>query len=127
MILNISAATLAVRDMARSVAFYEKLGFEVVYGGNGSGFTSLRAGDAFVNLAASPSYRGEWWGRVIFRVDDADAHYRSFVAAGLALEEPRDASWGERFFHLRDPDGHELSFAQPLGVRPKAGTFISEL
>ncbi|MFN0167143.1 MAG: VOC family protein [Bryobacteraceae bacterium] len=127
MILHISAVTLAVRDMARSVAFYEKLGFEVVYGTSRSGFTSLRAGDAFVNLAASPSYGGEWWGRVIFRVDDPDAHYRNFVAAGMALEAPRDAAWGERFFHLCDPDGHELSFAEPLGVRPKAGLFDSEL
>jgi len=115
MIVNISALTLAVRDMARSVAFYQRLGFAVVYGGSRSGFTSLRAGDALVNLAASPSYRGEWWGRVIFRVDDADAYYRNFVVAGMAPEEPRDASWGERFFHLCDPDGHELSFAEPLG------------
>jgi hypothetical protein len=39
--------------MARSVEFYRKLGFEVVYGGERAGFTSLRAGEAFVNLVAS--------------------------------------------------------------------------
>src|SRR5436309_3182480 len=111
MIQRISAVTLAVRDMARSIEFYEKLGFVVIYGGNDSFFTSLQSGDAFVNLAASPSYRGEWWGRVIFRVDDADAQYRRILAAQITPEVPRDASWGERFFHLRDPDGHEISFA----------------
>ncbi len=31
-------------------------------------FSSLRAGEAIVNLAASSGYEGGWWGRVIFRV-----------------------------------------------------------
>jgi len=38
---------------ARSIEFYRKLGFEVVYGGERAGFTSLRAGEAFVKLVAS--------------------------------------------------------------------------
>jgi len=113
-IAHISAVTLAVRDMSRSVAFYEKLGFQVVYGGAESDFTSLRAGDAFVNLAATSRYQGHHWGRVIFRVDDADAQYQNLIAVDLNPEVPMDASWGERFFHLRDPDGHELSFAELL-------------
>lgn len=112
MIQHISAVTLAVRDMARPIEFYEKLGFEVVSGGRYSGFTC--GGDAFVNMTASPDYRGAWWGRVILRVHDADAQYRDLVAAGLTPEEPRDAWWGERYFHVRDPDGHELSFAELL-------------
>ena len=41
MIQHISAVTFAASDMARSVEFYEKLGFEIVYGGSHSGFTSL--------------------------------------------------------------------------------------
>ena len=114
MIRRISEVTLGVGDMARSVEFYEQLGFAVVYGGSRSDFTSLRAGKAFVNLEVGSGYQREAWGRVIFRVDDADAQYRSLVAAGLSPEAPRDASWGERFFHLRDPDGHELSFAERL-------------
>jgi catechol 2,3-dioxygenase-like lactoylglutathione lyase family enzyme len=114
MIQHISAATLAVRDMVRSVAFYRKLGFELLYGGERTAFSSLRAGEAFVNLVTSPAYEPRWWGRVIFRVDDVDAHYRMLQAHGLAVESPRDAPWGERFFHVVDPDGHELSFAELL-------------
>lgn len=113
----ISAVTLVVRDMARSVAFYRKLGFRLVYGGERSGFSSLQLGDAFVNLAAASAYKGEWWGRVIFRVADADACHQSFTAAGLQPPHPKDAPWGERFFHVTDPDGHELSFAQRLPHR----------
>ena len=113
-IRGISAVTFAVRDMVRSIEFYEKLGFELVYGGGHAGFSSLKAGEAFVNLATGSEYEQRWWGRVIFRVDGVNAHYRALREQGLEPQSPRDASWGERFFHVTDPDGHELSFAEPL-------------
>ena len=118
---HISAVTLAVGNMARAVEFYQKLGFELVYGGRQAAFSSLKAGEAFINLAARRRYEGEWWGRIIFRVEDADTQYRSLKAANLNPERPRDASWGERFFHLVDPDGHELSFAELLPPADRRG------
>jgi len=117
MIQHISAVTFSVHDMARSIEFYGKLGFELLYGDDRAEFSSMKAGEAFVNLAADPRYEHRWWGRAIFRVDDVDAHYRALKAQGLELESPRDAAWGERFFHITDPDGHELSFAELLQVR----------
>ncbi len=118
---HISAVTLAVRDMARAVAFYQKLGFELVYGGRHAAFSSLKAGDDFINLAVKRSYEGEWWGRIIFRTEDAEAQYRALQAAKLKPENPRDAPWGERFFHITDPDGHELSFAELLSSDNRSG------
>jgi catechol 2,3-dioxygenase-like lactoylglutathione lyase family enzyme len=100
--------------MARSVEFYEKLGFELCYGGNSAGFSSMRAGEAFVNLIASSEYQHQWWGRAIFRVAGVDIHYRLLKKQGLEPQLPKNGSWGERFFHITDPDGHELSFAEPL-------------
>jgi catechol 2,3-dioxygenase-like lactoylglutathione lyase family enzyme len=120
MIQHISAVTFAVRDMARSVEFYKKLGFELLYGGEHAAFSSLKAGEALVNLSADPRYGYLWWGRAIFRVDDVDAHYWTLQAQGPLPEAPRDASWGERFFHIHDPDGHELSFAELLPKRPRS-------
>jgi catechol 2,3-dioxygenase-like lactoylglutathione lyase family enzyme len=117
MIQHLSAVTLAVQDMPRSVEFYQQLGLEVISGSRHSAFTTLRSCDAFVNLVATPGYQGRWWGRVIFRVDDAHAHYRALQTQGLAVEAPQEAPWGERFFHLTDPDGHELSFAELLPAR----------
>ncbi len=112
---QISAVTFCVSDMARSVNYYEKLGFGVIYGGSDAVFTSLQAGQAFVNLIADRNYRNQFWGRAIFRVGSADDQYARVVAAGLHPENPpADAEWGERYFHLRDPDGHELSFAELL-------------
>ena len=110
----ISAITLAVRDMARSVAFYRRPGFKLKFGGPDASFTSFRSGEAYVNLAVDADYGPRWWGRVVFRLDDVDAYHRSLVESGLEPETPRDASWGERYYHVIDPDGHELSFAQPI-------------
>lgn len=113
-ITKISAVTLAVQDMQRSVDFYHKLGFGVAFGGVDSQFSTMRTGDALINLAADPSHERRWWGCVIFRVEDVDAYHALLVSRGLQVEPPCDASWGERFFHVTDPDGHELSFAQLL-------------
>ena len=118
MIQHISAVTFAVSDMARSIEFYRKLGFELLYGSEAAPFSSLKAGEAFVNLFARSGYEHRWWGRAIFRVDDVDAQHQALQAQGLMLESPKDAPWGERFFHVSDPDGHELSFAEQLPVRP---------
>ncbi len=51
MIQHLSAITFAVRDMREAVTFYTKLGFEVIYGGPEARFSSLRIGDAYVNLS----------------------------------------------------------------------------
>ena len=115
---SISAITLATRNMGRAVAFYQTLGFELIFGGGDAEFTSLRAGSGFVNLTAErPDGGWSWWGRVIFHVTDVDAIYDKAHQGGYSPDtKPRDAQWGERYFHITDPDGHELSFARVLGT-----------
>ena len=113
-IRHISAVTLAVQDMGRAVTFYEAIGFKRLYGGETATFTSYRLGETFLNLILAPSYTAQWWGRVIFRVDEVDALHASLLAQGMTPEVPRNGSWGERYFHIKDPDGHELSFAELL-------------
>lgn len=115
---QLSAVTLAVADMGRSVAFYRSLGFVARYGGPVAAFTSLHAGPGYLNLqlvADAPAVVGAW-GRVIFWVDDVDALPRAIAAGWVPEMAPSGAPWGERYFHLRDPDGHELSFARPLAT-----------
>ena len=116
MIEGISAVTLCTRDMPRAVRFYGSLGFDILYGGEASSFTSFRAGTGYLNLTArSDQQHWSFWGRIIFYVADVDAFYERALAAGQQpTTVPRDAEWGERYFHLTDPDGHELSFARPL-------------
>lgn len=110
----LSAVTLAVDDMAAATTFYESLGFEKIYGGPQTSFTSYRAGSSYLNLIAARPGTG-FWGRAIFYVDDVDAFHAQAIKAGLKPEfSPRDAPWQERYFHITDPEGNELSFAKPL-------------
>jgi catechol 2,3-dioxygenase-like lactoylglutathione lyase family enzyme len=114
---RISAVTLLTGRMAEAVAFYQALGFRLLYGGQQAPFTSFGVGEGYLNLQADTTAPGRQpiWGRVIFWVTDVDAMYRRALRSGFAPEAaPLDAPWGERYFHIRDPDGHELSFAHPL-------------
>lgn len=114
---SISAITLGVHDMGRSVEFYLALGFELRYGGEQADFSSFAAGPtSYLNLVlVAPGTPIGWWGRAIFYVRDVDAlHERALAAGHLPSAAPRDAEWGERYFHILDPDGHELSFAKRL-------------
>ena len=115
----ISAITLAVSDMDRSVGFYEKLGFEVIYGSSRDNFVTMQAHQAFVNLILTDGYQKRWWGRAIFRVSSADQQYQKALSAGLKPDPPQNGAWGERYFHITDPDGHELSFAEIIKHPPK--------
>jgi len=113
---KVSAITLRVSNMQVSVQFYRTvLGMDLLYGGERSGFSSLRANDpesVILNLERGNVVPG--WGRIIFHVADVDACWTVLMGEGLDPEVPQDAPWGERYFHVRDPDGHELSFARPL-------------
>jgi catechol 2,3-dioxygenase-like lactoylglutathione lyase family enzyme len=113
---RISAVTFRVVNMTESVRFYKDvLGMELLYGGEGTGFSSLRASDtqsAILNLEQGQAVTH--WGRLIFYVTDVDALWNHLKDQGFDPETPRDAAWGERYFHMPDPDGHELSFARPL-------------
>jgi catechol 2,3-dioxygenase-like lactoylglutathione lyase family enzyme len=113
---KISAVTFRVENMTESVRFYrDVLGMELLYGGEGTGFSSLRTKDtqsAILNLEQGKPVI--CWGRLIFYVTDVDALWNHLKDRGFDPESPRDASWGERYFHMPDPDGHELSFARPL-------------
>jgi catechol 2,3-dioxygenase-like lactoylglutathione lyase family enzyme len=115
---HISAVTLTVRDMAESVAFYQKLGFEISYGGRDAPFTTVRAGQSVINLRQAPTGAGRPWDRVILRVRGVDALHRDLVEQGLAPTEIKDAEWGERYFELSDPRGVVISFAEVLPGHP---------
>ena len=115
---SISAITLAVTDMARSVVFYrDYVGLELLYGGEDARFTSFQLSNSYINLILSEE-QPRWWGRLILHVDDVDAHYERLTGFDLTPSTtPADAPWGERYFHIDDPDGHELSFAKFLEPR----------
>ena len=75
---SISAVTLLTVDMVEAVAFYQALGFHLLYGGHEAPFTSFRVGAGYLNLQLDTvgSPRRAVWGRIVLWVDDVDAMYQ---------------------------------------------------
>jgi len=121
---KISAVTLLVSDMKRSVKFYSKIpNFKIVYGGSEAQFTSFLIDDtvkSYLNLKLGETHSTDF-GRIIFYTDDVDELFtymqddKKVSELGKFESKPQDATWGERFFHMLDPDDYKLSFATPLG------------
>src|SRR3989442_4021222 len=103
-IKRISAVTFRVSNMKASVQFYrDVLGMEVLYGGEGAFFSSLRAGEAdsaILNLEHCEPVNG--WGRLIFHVADVVAHWRRFQDLGFDALKPQNAYDGELDFPFLD-------------------------
>src|ERR1700747_1699157 len=100
MVEKISAVTLRVANMEASVRFYKDvLGLEIIYGGEGSYFTSLRTkdGDTILNLERGNSCIQ--WGRLIFHVSDVDRFWAYLMEKGVYPDTPTDASGGDGSFH----------------------------
>ena len=124
-VTKISAITLRISDMKKSVDFYSKIpNFKIVYGGSDSQFTSFLIDDvskSYLNLRINEvSAEATHWSRIIFYVDDVDELFdymendETISRLGNLESKPVDAAWGERFFHVLDPDGYKLSFATPI-------------
>ena len=125
-VTKISAITLRISDMKKSVDFYSKIpNFKIVYGGSDSQFTSFLIDDvskSYLNLRINEvAAEATHWSRIIFYVDDVDELFdymendEIISSLGNLESKPVDAAWGERFFHVLDPDGYKLSFATPIG------------
>jgi len=123
-VTKISAVTLLISDMKKSVEFYSKIpNFNLVYGCSDSQFTSFLIDDmskSYLNLKLKKTHSTDF-GRIIFYVDDVDKFFtymqndETISVLGKLESKPQDATWGERFFHVLDPDGYRLSFATPIG------------
>ena len=125
-VTKISAITLRISDMKKSVEFYSKIpNFKIVYGGSDSWFTSFLIDDvakSYINLRINEvATEATHWSRIVFYVDDVDELFaymendETISVLGKLESKTENASWGERFFHMLDPDGYKLSFATPIG------------
>ena len=120
---------LVVDDMARSLAFYRKLGF---------GLPAEADSEPHVEAALPGGLRIAWdtvdtirsfdpgWTppsgghrvALAFACDDAaavDSTYRALVDAGYeGHKEPWDAFWGQRYAIVLDPDGNSVDLFAAL-------------
>lgn len=117
------APQFLVDDLARSIAYYERLGF--TFGEPWGGFYAIGQLDGLeLHLKEAPKHGAERQHRrenehldAAAGVDGVEAFYAQCVANGATIARPLAATpWGTKDFYVEDPDGYLISF----GGRPTA-------
>ena len=115
------APQFLVDDLARSIDYYERLGF--TFGEPWEGFYAIGMRDGLeLHLKEAPKSDAERRYRrehehldAAAGVDGIEAFYEQCVANGAIILKPLAATeWGTKDFHIEDPDGYIISF----GGRP---------
>jgi catechol 2,3-dioxygenase-like lactoylglutathione lyase family enzyme len=118
------APQFLVDDLARSIAYYEKLGF--TFGEPWDGFYAIGQIDGLeLHLKEAPKDDAERQRRreqqhldAAAGVDGIEAFYARCTAKGARIVKPLAATaWGTMDFYIEDPDGYIVSF----GGRAAAG------
>lgn len=117
------APQFLVDDLARSIAYYRRLGFN--FGEPWDGFYAIGELDGLeLHLKEAPKSEAERRYRrehehldAAAGVDGVEAFYGRCVANGVTVVRPLAATaWGTKDFYIEDPDGYIISF----GGRPAA-------
>ncbi len=110
---------LHVANAVEAQDFYlKRLGFKLEYahglhGRNGDPCYSAISRDGIWIILSSFIGDGVAGGVVNLLVDDVDALYAEFAAAGVNIDlAPYDQSWGTREMYIKDADGNCLRFQQ---------------
>ena len=115
------APQFLVEDLARSIAYYRKLGF--AFGEPWEGFYAIGERDGLeVHLKEAPKHGAERQHRrenehldAAAGVDGIEAFYRKCAANGATIIKPlAPTAWGTKDFYVEDPDGYIIAF----GGRP---------
>ena len=119
--LGAFSISLNVKDIAKSRAFYSKIGF-VSFGGDvEQGWLMMRNGSTVIGLfngflpANSLTFNPGWdqYADDLDSYDDIRELQKNFKANGLVIENEVDEnSTGPASFILRDPDGNPILFDQ---------------
>ena len=123
---------IVVSDMARSLAFYRKLGLEFPDGAEQEGHVEAQLPGGLrymldteeVMRMFDPEWTRPAGGHAVggaFKCEspeDVDRVYAELVGAGGSPhKEPWDAFWGHRYAQLKDPDGTVVDLFAPLPGR----------
>ena len=118
--LNKQVPMLNVQDVAKTVLWYQRLGFQVVATNEQPGcemdwaFLVFDGVELMLN-AGGHSHHGHRRDVVIWLyTDNIDALHTQLKERVHITDKPADASYGVREFGIEDPNGFELMFAQRL-------------
>ena len=116
------APQFLVDDLARSMAYYEKLGF--TFAEPWDGFYAIGVRDGLeLHLKEAPKNEAERRHRrenehldAAAGVDGIEAFYAACVANGATILKPlADTAWGTKDFYAEDPDGYVVAFGGRAG------------
>jgi predicted lactoylglutathione lyase len=122
---HLSLVTLGVTDLARSIAFYEALGWQqsgasegtVAFFSLGGTMLGLYGVQALADDARQSPFGGGFRGVTLainaLSMAGVDRMFHSFVAAGATpVKSPQSVEWGGYSGYVADPDGHlwELAY-----------------
>jgi catechol 2,3-dioxygenase-like lactoylglutathione lyase family enzyme len=111
------APQFLVDDLARSIAYYQRLGF--TFGEPWDGFYAIGTRDGLeLHLKEAPKLDAERQHRrehahldAAAGVDGIEAFYAQCVASGATILKPLAATaWGTKDFYIEDPDGYVIAF-----------------
>ncbi len=121
-------ANLPSRDLNKTAAFYEALGFTIRF--KDDGWMILDRGRLELEFFPMPQLDpSQSWFSACFRVDDLDALYADFLAAALSdncrdvprMTPPQTESFGLRLFALVDLDGSLIRCIDNRTSVPRSG------
>ena len=111
------APQFLVDDLARSITYYERLGF--AFGEPWEGFYAIGTRDGLeLHLKEAPKNEADRRYRrehehldAAAGVDGIEAFYAECVANGATILKPlAPTEWGTKDFYIEDPDGYIISF-----------------
>lgn len=132
--LGAFSISLAVKDIAASKAFYEKLGFEEVAGDQTQNWLIMRNGETTIGLFQGMfdrnmlTFNPGWTSQAETLSDFTDVReiQRNLKDKGLTLDsEAAESEIGPANLMLTDPDGNPILIDQhvdsPPNFKPEAG------
>jgi len=102
-----------VADVARSVAWFERAGFEVSFHDDTYAFAH-RERDVTIHLALAGEDDLPGHGALYINCRDADRVAEEWRKVGIEVVGPRDEDYGKREGSVIDPDGNLIRFGSPI-------------
>lgn len=117
----VAVPVLPVSDLARSLAWYGRLGFTSVAEFDGYAIVSFAGAELHLSVDGHPLSPGDSRSGAYLRVDDADVVHTSWSAMGVrTIKGPNDEPYGIREFATEDPDGNLWRVGSPIAAPPGA-------
>lgn len=122
--LGCFSVSLAVKDIAASRAFYERLGFAVIHGNQDQNWLIMKNGDTNIGLFQGMfeenilTFNPGWdqSAQPLGEFDDVRDIQRQLREAGVEFATAADEdSSGPAHFVIRDPDGNIVMLDQHVG------------